>query len=267
MKKFGLVLGSGGGRGIFHIGVLQCLEDHGVKPDIVTGSSIGSMVGGLWASSQDMEEFDKKLANDKMMAAKAFFDPSFRGVGLVKGESMKKVLLEMLGTDEFQDLNCEFAAVSCDLKKGDRIVLKEGSLSDAVRASMAIPGTFQPVEIDGMMLADGGIIDPVPDSVAKDMGAEVVLSVNLDHRVNEVLGKKDLNRIDKVLYRMLNIMRHSLAAYSLNDSDIVLNPPIEDDGMVSLDLIFKEDKKKALIEMGYQMMEERIEELKKLLTS
>jgi NTE family protein len=118
-----------------------------------------------------------------------------------------------------------------------------------------------------MLLADGGISNPVPDDVVREMGAEVVVSVNLDFRVNKIMESSELARIDKVVYRMLNIMRHYLADYSLNNSDIVLNPEIDDDGMVSLDFIFKENKKKALIELGYQMMEERIDDLKKLLTS
>ncbi len=267
MKKFGIALGSGGGRGMYHIGVLQCLNDHGIKPDIVVGASIGSFVGALWAATEDINEILKRLENDKILAAKALLDPAFLLGGLIKGESMKKVLDEVIGVEKFEDMKTKFAAVACDLRTGDSVTLKEGDVSDCVRASMSIPGTFTPVKMKGMILSDGGICNPVPDEVAREMGAEVVLAVNLDYRVNNILAENDLKRIDKVVYRMLNIMRHYLADYSLNESDIVLNPEIDDDGMISLDFIFKEDKKNNLIKLGYQMMEERIDELKEILSS
>jgi NTE family protein len=265
MKKFGLALGSGGGRGMFHLGVLKCLQDNGIKPDVVVGSSIGSFIGALWAATEDVEVMYERLQNDKILAAKALLDPAFLLGGLIKGESMKKVLQEVIGVGDFQSLNTRFAAVACDLKTGESVALTSGDIADSVRASMSIPGTFTPVEIGDMILADGGISNPVPDNIAREMGADVVLSVNLDFRINKVMAKNDLKRIDKVVYRMLNIMRHYLAEYSLEDSDIILNPAIEDDGMISLDYIFKEDKKKELIEMGYEMMEDKIDGLKKLL--
>jgi NTE family protein len=267
MKKFGLALGSGGGRGMFHLGVLRCLADNDLKPDIVAGASIGSFVGALWAATEDIDVILERLQNDKILAAKALLDPAFLLGGLIKGESMKKVLNEVIGVKDFKSLQIPFAAVACDLKTGSSIALNNGDLADSVRASMSIPGTFTPVKKEDMLLADGGISNPVPDDVVREMGAEVVVSVNLDFRVNKIMESSELARIDKVVYRMLNIMRHYLADYSLNNSDIVLNPEIDDDGMVSLDFIFKENKKKALIELGYQMMEERIDDLKKLLTS
>lgn len=267
MKKLGIALGSGGGRGMFHLGVLKCLSDHNLKPDIVAGSSIGSFIGALWAATENIDTMLERLEDDKILAAKALFDPAFLLGGLIKGEAMKKVLKEVIGTEDFEDLEVPFAAVACDLKTGQSIALKEGDLCDSVRASMSIPGTFKPVKINEMLLADGGISNPVPDNVVKEMGAEVVIAVNLDFRVNKILKDNDLARIDKVVYRMLNIMRHYLADYSMKEADIILNPAIDDDGMISLDFIFKEDKKKALIKLGYQMMEERIEELKEKLSS
>lgn len=267
MKKFGLALGSGGGRGMFHLGVLRCLDDNDLKPDMIAGASIGSFIGALWAATEDTDVILERLQNDKILAAKALLDPAFLLGGLIKGDSMKKVLNEVIGVADFKSLQIPFAAVACDLKTGSSIALVEGDLAESIRASMSIPGTFSPVQMKDMLLADGGISNPVPDNVVREMGAEVVLSINLDFRINEILENNDLKRIDKVVYRMLNVMRHYLAEYSLNDSDMILNPEIEDDGMVSLDFIFKESKKKALIELGYTMMEERIEELRELLTS
>lgn len=267
MKKLGLALGSGGGRGMFHIGVLKCLCDYDLKPDIVCGASIGSFVGGLWAATEDIDVMLERLQNDKVLAAKSFLDPAFLMGGLIKGESMQKVLEEVIGVNDFDSLKIPFAAVACDLKTGQSIALKDGSLAESVRASMSIPGTFTPVERGDMLLADGGISNPVPDNVVKEMGADVVVAVNLDFRVNKILKNNDLSRIDKVVYRMLNIMRHYLADYSINEADIVLNPAIDDDGMVSLEFIFRDDKKNYLIDLGYKMMEEQISDIKKLLSS
>lgn len=267
MKKLGLALGSGGGRGMFHLGVFKALQENDLYPEVVVGSSIGSFMGGLWSKYQDYEKIMDVLKDDKMLATKALFDPAFFAGGLIKGESMQEVLLDLLGTDSFEDLKVKFAAVSCDLRTGKEFIWKDGSLSKAIRASMSIPGTFTPVEYEDMLLADGGVVNPVPDDVVKSMGADVVVSCNLDYRVNEIMASEDLKRIDKAVYRMLNIMRHYLADYSMNNSDVVLNPAIDDDGMISLEFIFNKDKKVNLIDLGYNMMQGKIGEIKDLLAS
>ena len=267
MKKLGLALGSGGGRGVFHLGVLKALQENKIEPDIITGSSIGALVGGLWSVYQDYERILNVIKDDKILAIKALLDPSFFGNGLIKGESLEEVIESILGDKKIEELAIKFACVSCDLKTGKPFIWDKGSIKKAIRASMSIPGTFMPVEHYDYLLADGGIVLPVPDEIAKNMGAEVIISCNLDFRINDMLEEVDLDRVDKTTYRMLNIMRHYLAEYSMISSDIVLNPIIDDDGMISLDLILDKKRKENLIDLGYKMMNERIPELKILLAS
>ena len=183
--KIGLVLGSGSARGWSHIGVIHELERMGIKPDIITGCSIGAFVGAAYATDNLdlLENWAKKLTWKDIVN---LMDVSFLGGGFLKGE---RILLEM--QKHFHDVNIEdikipFGAVATDLYSGSEIWLKEGSLLDAVRASMALPGVLTPFKNNGRWLVDGGLVNPVPVSLCRAMGAEVVIAVNLN---GDIVGK------------------------------------------------------------------------------
>jgi NTE family protein len=183
--RIGLVLGAGGARGWAHIGALQELETLGIRPDVIVGSSIGSLVGGCYAAGKlDMlEAFARSLTRRRMFG---FIDFSFAGGGLIGGERLRSRLESELGGLLIEDLPIRFAGVATEIGGGHEIWLRRGLLADAIRASYALPGVFEPVRIEGRWLFDGAIVNPVPVSVARALGAERVIALNIS---SEIVGR------------------------------------------------------------------------------
>src|SRR6201992_2545780 len=176
--KVGLVLGAGAARGWAHIGALQELEALGLKLDVIVGSSIGTLVGGCYAAGRlDMlEAFARSLTRRRVFG---LLDFSFTGSGLIGGQRLRARLEAALGDLRIEDLPVQFAAVATEIGGGHEIWLRRGLLVDAIRASYALPGVFEPVKIDGRWLFDGAIVNPVPVSVARALGAERVIALNI----------------------------------------------------------------------------------------
>jgi NTE family protein len=176
--RIGVVLGAGAARGWAHIGALRELDALGIKPDVIVGSSIGSLVGGCYAAGKlDMlEAFARSLTRRRMFG---FIDFSFAGGGLIGGERLRARLESELGGVLIEDLPVRFAGVATEIGGGHEIWLRRGLLSDAIRASYALPGVFEPVRIEGRWLFDGAIVNPVPVSVARALGAERVIALNI----------------------------------------------------------------------------------------
>lgn len=177
-STIGLVLGGGAARGWAHIGVIRALEKIGVKPDLVCGTSIGALVGAIYAAGE-LDRFEEWVLSLGVSEIFSYIDVSFSG-GLLKGER----LMEFLRTDfvdrPIEKLPIPFAAVATSLNNGMEVWLRKGSTVDAVRASIALPGLFTPVLHQGVVLVDGGLVNPVPVSVARAMGADVVIAVDLN---------------------------------------------------------------------------------------
>jgi NTE family protein len=176
--KVGIVLGAGAARGWAHIGALRELDALGLKLDVVVGSSIGTLVGGCYAAGRlDMlEAFARSLTRRRVFG---LLDFSFTGSGLISGHRLRTRLEAGLGDLRIEDLPVRFAAVATEVGDGHEIWLRRGLLVDAIRASYALPGVFEPVKIDGRWLFDGAIVNPVPVSVARALGAERVIAFNI----------------------------------------------------------------------------------------
>lgn len=176
--KIGIVLGAGAARGWAHIGALQELDAQGWRPDVVVGSSIGSLVGGCYAAGrlEMLEAFARSLTKRRVFG---LLDFSFAGGGLIGGERLRARLEAELGDIRIEDLPIRFAGVATQIGDGHEIWLRRGSLVDAIRASYALPGVFEPVKVDGRWLFDGAIVNPVPVSVARALGAERVIALNI----------------------------------------------------------------------------------------
>ncbi len=174
----GLVLGAGAARGWAHIGALRELDALGVHLDVVVGSSIGTLVGGCYAAGRlDMlETFARSLTRRRVLG---LLDFSFTGSGLIGGQRLRARLEAALGGLRIEDLPLQFAAVATEIGGGHEIWLRRGLLVDAIRASYALPGVFEPVKVDGRWLFDGAIVNPVPVSVARALGAERVIALNI----------------------------------------------------------------------------------------
>lgn len=232
-KKFGLALGSGGAKGLVHIGILKVLEENGIKPDYIAGTSIGSLVGGIYAHFGEIgpvEDFFKGL--DYKTLIKLFSDPVLKS-GLLKGEKLVKYLDAYLKKGNIEDTKIPFIAVAADMVTADPVLLKKGNIARAVRASGSVPIAFTPVYMDKRYLVDGGLALSVPVDVVRKMGADIVLAVNLDSVFFAPKNRpKDPKKTHMISFvnEVPNMLRYNLAKENCRDADIVINPPIPEIG-------------------------------------
>ncbi|MFI5350217.1 MAG: patatin-like phospholipase RssA [Elusimicrobiota bacterium] len=182
--RVGLALGSGSARGWAHIGVIRALEDAGVRPNIVCGTSIGALVGAAYAAGE-LDRLEEWALQMRMTEVVRFMDVS-PGGGLVKGERLMEFFRRHFADRPIEELKVPFAAVATSLGTGAEIWLRRGSTLEAVRASISVPGLFAPVRWDGALLVDGGLVNPVPVSLARAMGADIVIAVDVG---SDVLGR------------------------------------------------------------------------------
>jgi NTE family protein len=185
-RSIGIALGSGSARGWAHIGVLQALADAGIEPDIVCGSSVGALVGAVYVRGR-LNSFSDWVRDLNLVEIVRYMDiRMIEGGGFFQGKKFMDFLKQHIGDVRIEKLPKAFASVATDLGTGREIWFRTGPLLDAIRASMALPGIFTPVEFDGQWLVDGGLVNPVPVSVCRAMGARVVIAVNLN---GDILGK------------------------------------------------------------------------------
>ncbi|MFZ5914461.1 MAG: patatin-like phospholipase family protein [Pseudomonadota bacterium] len=190
----GLALGSGIARGWAHIGVLRVLEAAGIQPDIICGTSIGAVVGGGYVAGKlnEVEEWARAMTQRRMFR---FLDIGLGSGGLLQGKKLASELNNEMGSMEIQQLDRRFVAVSTELATGHEIWLREGNLVEALRASYALPGIFTPVRIDGRLLVDGALVNPVPVSTCRAFGARLVIAVNLN---TDIFGLGTVRKGDRL---------------------------------------------------------------------
>ncbi len=181
--KFGLALGSGSARGMAHIGVIQVLEAYHIPIDIIAGTSIGAVVGSVYATGASVGKMKESALAMKHKKTFGLFDPTLPRSGLISGNRAEKILNSIALQDKtFDDLKIPFAAVATDIKTGAKVILNQGSVIKAVRASFSIPGIFTPVKYQDYYLVDGGVVDPVPVDVVQKMGANIIIAVSLTEK-------------------------------------------------------------------------------------
>jgi len=188
-KRVGLVLGSGSSRGWAHIGVIEALEEAGVSIDYIAGCSIGSYVGAIYASGNlsSLKDFVIQMDGKKIFS---YFDIVFPRSGILDGTKKVKELFCMhTSVEDFSQLDIPLTMVATDMETADKVVLSSGKLLDALRATMSIPGLFAPANVNGRWLVDGGLVDPVPVGVARAMGADVVIAVDLNNTLMARRGR------------------------------------------------------------------------------
>ncbi|HEX4410008.1 MAG TPA: patatin-like phospholipase family protein [Xanthobacteraceae bacterium] len=175
----GLVLGSGAARGFAHIGVMRALQAHGIKPDIIVGTSMGALVGGCYIMNQldALEDWARSLTRRRIIG---YLDVALGSSGLIGGARLADRLEDSLGPIAIENMPTRFAAIATEIGTGHEVWLTRGSLTLALRASYALPGIFAPVRVGGRWLVDGALVNPVPVSAARALGARVVIAVNMD---------------------------------------------------------------------------------------
>ena len=189
----GLALGSGSARGWSHIGVIQELEAMGIRPDVVAGTSIGALVGGVYVTGQ-LDAFADWVTRLTFRDVIGFLDFSFSG-GFVKGERLFNFFSEQHHNPCIEELDQRFATVATDMRLGREVWIQKGPVLEAARASCALPGLFSPVQHEGRWMLDGGLVNPVPVSVCRALGAELIIAVNLN---GQLIGRH-LNREDETV--------------------------------------------------------------------
>lgn len=215
--RIGLALGGGATRGFAHIGVIQVLEEAGIKPDLVAGTSAGSLVATMYAAGRSGAELAKvALAMDES----AITDWAFPGRGLIRGEALARYVREQTGQRTIEQLPMPLGIVATDLDNGEPVLFRRGDAGTAVRASSAVPAVFQPVTINGREYVDGGLASPVPVRFARQMGAEFVIAVDIS-------SPPDGNATGDAMRMLLQtfaIMSRSINTFELRDADVVVRP-------------------------------------------
>jgi NTE family protein len=176
--RIGLALGSGSSRGWAHIGAIRALEERGVKPDLVCGTSIGALVGAAYAAGE-LDRLEKWVTSLAWTTVVRLMDLTWRPGGLIRGQRLFTLFGTIFGDREISDLAVPYGAVATELASGRELWLRQGKVLEAVRASCALPGLFTPVVRDGVLIVDGGLVNPVPVSMCRALGAELVIAVDL----------------------------------------------------------------------------------------
>ena len=216
----GLVLGAGSARGLAHIGVLQVLKEEGIDVDFIVGSSMGAMVGAIYASGADLYMLEKMLDS---MNTNLMLDVQVPRFGFVAGKRVESLITLLTKNNSFAQLTPPLVVVATDLISGERVIFDQGLVAEAVRASISIPGVFTPVRKDDMVLVDGAVIDRLPVEVARDRGADIIIAVDVTFGPDRKVSIK--NTIDVIL-ASLDIMQKYHFDWCGSQADILIQPAV-----------------------------------------
>ena len=218
---WGLALGGGAARGFAHVGVLQVLEENGLRPTVVTGTSAGSLVAAMYATGMKGAELER-LALGMEEATLTDWSLPILGRGVLRGDALERYVRQAVGGRTLENMALPLGILATDLQTGRGVLFRRGDAAIAVRASSAVPGVFTPVLISGREYVDGGLVAPVPVSQARDMGAEVVLAVDISKgpEVGPVSGALS------VLLQTFDIMGQSINRYELAKATVVIRPAL-----------------------------------------
>ncbi|HHW54214.1 MAG: patatin-like phospholipase family protein [bacterium] len=253
-RKLGLALGAGALRGLCHLGFLQVLKDEGITADYVAGTSIGAVIGSLYAAGIDL----KTLADiAKHLRLRHLVDPVFPRQGLLQGKNIMEILQLFLRDITFAELQIPLAVVATDLASGREVVFREGPVVEAVRASISIPGIFTPLRQGRQVLVDGALVNRVPISTVRAMGAEKVIAVS----INPSFCPDRLNNVAEIILQSFALLQTQVVADKLQEADLVIEPRVGDINPASL------DDAERCIEEGAEAARRFLPQIKALLNS
>lgn len=281
----GLALGGGGARGLAHIGVLKVLEKNQIPISLIVGSSIGALIGSVYALNPDakmlIEKMEKVLSGHGLFRLENFFvkqkERRITGVrkianflndlylmrlqstkeSFVQSDMMEGLIYDLVGDANFEDTKIPFVAVATDLLTGEKVVLGHGPLKQAVQASTAIAGAFPPIELHGRVLADGSIVSPVPAKIARDMGMDIVVAVDVGKQIRL---KKKIKTITESRLQAEHITANELRRYKLKDADIIIEPRV---GFISWAHF---SKGKVCVRQGIKAAEKKINTIRLMIS-
>jgi NTE family protein len=268
--KIGLALGSGAAKGMAHIGVIKALREANIPIDFIAGTSMGALVGAIYAVDGELAVLEEMALTSNLRKLTRLLDPKFTfiRVGLLHGSRVENFLKPLIGDIDFERCKIPFSAIATEIKTGTEVVLNEGSLLKAVRASISIPVVFVPVNYNGVYLVDGGITNPVPANIARSMGATFTIAVNVlndPQRLRRLglTGSKKSNKAPSLMNSLIQsmyIMEYEIIRASILKADILIEPDVS--GIEPYEFHRGSDA----IEAGYTAAQAVVPEIKKLLS-
>ena len=256
--KLGLALGGGAARGFAHVGVLQVLEEAGIKPDLVVGTSAGSFVAALYASGKTPAQL-QRLAETMDEAVFADWTVPLLGRGMLRGEALARFVngqaSAQTNSRQIEEFKLPLGIVATDLNNGQGVLFQRGDVGTAVRASSAVPSVFEPVRINGRDYVDGGLVSPVPVRFAKQMGAEVVLAID----ISSAPESANTNDMFQILMQTFTIMGKSINSFELRDAEVVVRPALGNVGSAEF------SARRRSIEAGRAAMQQALPRLRAIL--
>ncbi len=251
--KIGVALGSGGARGLAHIGVIKVLKENNIPIDFIAGSSMGSVIAALYANNNDINMIEKLAVNLKR---KYWTDLTVPKMGFIQGDKVRNLIKLLTHGKNIEDLNIPLGIVAVDIEKGEKVVFTKGPISSAVRASISIPIVFVPESINGRLLVDGGVLERVPIPTVREMGPDIIIAVD----VGLYDAKMEVKTIFDVISQSIDIIEMENYRRQIVDADFVIRPNVGHIGSLSFNNI------QAIIDEGYKTANENIDELKDLIS-
>lgn len=221
--RVGIALGAGAARGLAHIGVLRILKENNIPIDYIAGTSMGALIGSLFAVGISPNMIEKLATN---LSNSSWVDLTLPRKGLIAGERIEEMLRLLTRGCNIEETKIPLKLVATDIKNGERVIMDQGPLYKAIRASISIPGIFKPVEYLNRLLVDGALVDRVPASIVREMGADLVIAVD----VNTFKPTIDVHNIFDILLQTFDIMERELVKYKKIDADILIQPEVVDIG-------------------------------------
>lgn len=251
--KKGLVLGSGGARGFAHLGILQVLDEENIEIDMVVGCSAGAIFGALWCAGADLYRIERLFTYPGF--AKKLLDPTVSREGLIKGDKILELIRLLTKDMSFADLKMPLAVIATDIETGELVIFNEGSVAQAVRASISIPGFIKPYRYRGRLLVDGAVKTRLPVEVARNMGAKIILAVD----VKKGMMTNPSSAMD-ILLQSIEILEDDLLRAQCQDVELMIQPDIGHIGS------FQFDRAEEAIRLGRCIALAKSSEIKRLTT-
>jgi len=225
-EKRALVLGVGGAKGLAHVGVLMALEEAGIQPDLIVGASMGALIGFLYSAGLPLSAIQQECLKFHRQKYFALADPSFSFTGFISGKRLLAYLKKITGNPDFEGLKIPLAVVVTDSTTGEKLVIQEGSVAEAVRGSISIPGIFTPHPWQGRWLLDGGLTEPLPVPTALSLGATEIYAVDVLGRLPPRMSRRP-TLLDFYI-KSVAILQRSLTRTALEDADVVIQPDMSE---------------------------------------
>ncbi len=250
--KIGLALGSGAAKGFAHIGVLKALEENNIDVDMISGCSAGALIGGLYCFGLTPYEIERIAIETE---TRDWIDLTIPKQGLIKGRKIEKMIKKYTDEKNIEQLKKPFLSVATNLNNSEKHIFRTGPLHEAIRASISIPGVFEPVQLDGMSLVDGAVLDRVPITALKELKPDIIIGVNLGFTS---LDQENTNIIDVIIQSVELLTEQAMSTKKL-EGDVIIEPDLRSIGPTRFDLASES------IEIGYKATIEKMDDIKRVI--